>query len=34
MKTDKVVSFFTTITNFGKIKVVLLKPSKATVMLG
>jgi hypothetical protein len=28
MKTDKVVSFVTTIKNYGKVKVVLLKPSK------
>jgi hypothetical protein len=34
MKTDKVVSFVTTITNYGKVKVVLLKPSKAMVKLG
>jgi hypothetical protein len=34
MKTDKVVSFVTTIKNYGKVKVVLLKPSKTTVRLG
>jgi hypothetical protein len=34
MKTDKVVSFVTTIKNYGKVKVVFLKPSKTTVKLG
>jgi hypothetical protein len=34
IKTGKVVSFVTTIKNYGKVKVVLLKPSKTMVKLG
>jgi hypothetical protein len=34
MKTDKVVSFVTTIKNYGKVEVVLLQPLKTTVKLG
>ena len=33
MKTDKVVSFVTTIKNYGKVNVLLLKPLKTTVKL-
>jgi hypothetical protein len=33
MNTDKVVNFVATIKNYGKIKVVLLKPSKTRVKL-
>ncbi len=34
MKTDKAVSFVTTIKNYGKVMVLLLKTSKTTVKLG